>query len=406
MPTGARCISDGKGSGSMRAFLTVIGIWLVCLGAAAQFGKFAVLFDRVALAYPGQSGPVIGLVVSTVGFVGLIFGTTAGLFVSALGYRRVMIAALVVGAAVSTIEALMPPLPVMFALRALEGASHLALVVAAPVLTAQLASGRWQAAAMTLYSSFFAVSFAALGYLGPGLATRAGLPAVFLAHGAYMLTGAALMAVLLPWDNRKPMPDLSLRSVLKSHGQIYASPREAAPALGFVCYTFTFVAFLTLMPQQFLGRPEQMVLATFMPLVSVATSMVLGVWGMGRISAVAMVQLGFAVSLGFTALLWLAWGQAGATVLAAFGVAAGLGLVQSASFASIPQLNPDPAARARAAGAIAQLGNVGTVSGTPVLVWLIANHGVTGLALFLSVFGVLGITTHALLAQRRLSTGD
>ena len=387
----------------MRATVTVLCIWLVSLGAAAQFGKFAVLFDRVAAAYPGQSGPMIGLIISTVGFVGLIFGTTAGLFVSALGYRRVMIVALLAGALISAIEALMPPLPLMLALRALEGASHLALVVAAPVLTSQLASPRWQAAAMTLYSSFFAVSFATMGYFGPRLADVSGLPAVYLAHGGYLLAGAALMALLLPPDRRGTMPQLSARALFQSHVQIYSSPREAAPALGFVCYTFTFVAFLTLMPQQFLGRPEQVVLATFMPLVSVATSLTLGVWGLSRISAVQMVQLGFAASLGFVALLWLVWGQAAATVLAAFGVAGALGLVQSASFASIPQMNPDPAARARAAGAIAQLGNVGTTCGTPVLVWLIGVAGATGLAVFLAVFAILGIALHARQARRRLN---
>jgi DHA1 family inner membrane transport protein len=387
----------------MRAALTVVAIWLVSLGAAAQFGKFAVLFDRIAASYPGQPGPMIGLVVSTVGFVGLIFGTTAGLFVSALGYKRVMVTALVAGAVISAVEALMPPLPVMLLLRALEGASHLAIVVAAPVLTSQLAGPRGQAAAMTLYSSFFAVSFAATGLIGPQLADWAGLPAVYLAHGGYLLAGAALMAAMLPTDRRGVMPHLSLRSVLVSHRAVYQSPREAAPAMGFVCYTATFVAFLTLMPQQFLGRPEQIVLATFMPLVSVAVSLTLGVWAMGRISAVQLVQAGFAASLVFTGLLWLAWGQGTLTVLAAFGVAAALGLVQSASFASIPQLNPDPAARARAAGAIAQLGNLGTTSGTPLLVWLIASAGGTGLAIFLAVFGVLGIAVHAVQARRRIS---
>lgn len=389
----------------MRATLTVICIWLVSLGAAAQFGKFAVLFDRVALAYPGQPGPVIGLVVSTVGFVGLIFGTTAGLFVSALGYRRVMVLALLAGAAISAIEALLPPLPVMLALRALEGAAHLGVVVAAPVLTAQLASPRWQAAAMTLYSSFFAVSFAALGLAGPWVAGRAGLPAVFLGHGAYLLAGAGLMAALLPPDRRGAMPDLTLRRLVESHVRVYLSPREAAPALGFVCYTFTFVAFLTLMPQQFLGRPEQALLAGMMPLVAVGVSLSLGVWGMRRIGAVAMVQLGFAAGLVCAGLLWLAWGDGRATVLAAFGVSGALGLVQSASFAAIPQLNQEPAARARAAGAIAQLGNVGTTGGTPVLVWLIAVAGAGGLALFLAGFCALGILAHLWQARRRRLSG-
>ncbi len=385
----------------MRATVTVLCIWLVSLGAAAQFGKFAVLFDRVAANYPGQPGPMIGLIVSTVGFVGLILGTTAGLFVSAFGYRRVMVTALLAGAAISALEALVPPLPVMFALRALEGASHLALVVAAPVLTAQLAAPRFQAAAMTLYSSFFAVSFATLGIVGPRLADWAGLPAVFLAHAAYLAAGAAIMALLLPRDHSAPLPRLTLRGLFVSHGQVYSSPREAAPAMGFVFYTVTFVAFITVMPQQFLGRPEQAILATFMPLVSVVVSLSFGVWAMQRISAVRMVQGGFAVTLVFAALLWLVWGQGGPVVLAAFGVAAGLGLVQSASFAAIPQLNADPAARARAAGAIAQLGNLGTTSGTPLLIWLMARDGGAGLALFLGMFSALGIVVHAVQARRR-----
>lgn len=387
----------------MRASLTIVCIWLVCLGAAAQFGKFAVLFDRIAASYPGQPGLIVGLIVSTVGICGLIFGTTAGLFVSALGYRRVMVSALIAGAVISTIEALLPPVPVMLALRAAEGASHLALVVAAPVLTAQIAAPRWQAAAMTLYSSFFAVSFAALGYFGPTLADWGGLPAVFLAHGGYMAVGAVGMALLLPRDQRSEMPHLSLRGLLVSHAQVYASPREAAPAMGFVCYTVTFVAFLTLMPQQFLGQPQQAILASFMPLVSVAVSLTFGVWMMRRVSAVGMVQAGFAVTLVFAVLLGLAWGQAGLVVLAAFGVAAGLGQVQSASFAAIPQLNLEPAARARAAGAIAQLGNLGTTSGTPILIWLISQAGATGLAVFLSLFSVLGIAVHAVQARRRIT---
>ena len=385
----------------MRATLTVICIWLVSLGAAAQFGKFAVLFDRVAAAYPMQPAPVIGLIVSTVGFVGLIFGTTAGLFVSALGYKRVMIWALIAGAAISALEALMPPLPILLAFRALEGGSHLALVVAAPVLTAQLASPRYQAAAMTLYSSFFAVSFAGLGVLGPRLADIAGLPAVYLGHAGYMLASCALMAVLLPKDQPGIMPKLSLAGLARQHKQVYADARQAAPAMGFVCYTITFVAFLTVMPQQFLGRPEQAILATFMPLVSVALSLTLGIWMMQRMPAYRLVQAGFGVAVLFSLALWLAWGQDLPTVLAAFGIAGALGLVQSASFAAVAQLNPDPESRTRAAGAIAQLGNLGTTSGTPLLVWLIAVAGINGLALFLAAFSALGIALHAVQARRR-----
>ena len=378
-------------------------IWAVSLGAAAQFGKLAVIFDQLASAYPAQPAPMLGLAVSAVGFAGLVLGTTAGLFVSGLGYRRVMVLALCAGAALSFAQSLGPSFPVLLALRVLEGFAHLAIVVAAPVLTAQAASPRMQPAAMTLYSSFFSVSFMVLGLVGPGLVADFGVAGLLRGHAAYLLAGAVVMAAVLPRDVPGRLPALSLRGLWRDHIAIYSSPYEAAPAMGFVCYTITYVAFLTLMPQQFLGRPEQSLLAVFMPLISVAVSMTLGIWAMQRVPAVRVVQGGFAVSVLFAGLLWLFWDRSGFVVIAAFGVAGGLGLVQSASFAAISQLNPLAETQARAAGAIAQLGNVGTTLGTPLLIWLIVQAGPTGSALFLIGFSVLGIAIHAVQARRRIT---
>ena len=163
----------------------IVMIWAVSLGAAAQFGKFAVMLDRVAASYPLQSAPMIGLAVSSVGFAGLVLGTTAGLFASGLGYRRVMVVALIAGSALSFAQSLGPSFPLLLALRGLEGFAHLAIVVAAPVLTAQVASPRFQAAAMTLYSSFFSVSFMVLGFIGPGVVDRFGVAGLLQGHAGY-----------------------------------------------------------------------------------------------------------------------------------------------------------------------------------------------------------------------------
>jgi MFS transporter, DHA1 family, inner membrane transport protein len=82
-------------------------------------------------------------------------------------------------------------------------------------------------------------------------------------------------------------------------------------------------------------------------------------------------------------------------------VAASMGVVQGASFAAIPQLNADPTDRARAAGAIAQLGNLGTTTGTPMLALVLAGAGVSGLAIFLIGFSALGIVLHLVQERRR-----
>lgn len=137
-----------------------------------------------------------------------------------------------------------------------------------------------------------------------------------------------------------------------------------------------------------------------MPLVSIAVSLTLGVWLLGRMPAVHLVQAGYAAAILAAFGLWLTWAGPLAPGFA-LGIAASLGIVQGASFAALAQLNPEPEDRAKAAGAIAQLGNLGTTSGTPLLVWAMEKAGHTGLALFLIGFSALGIAIHAAQKRRR-----
>jgi nitrate/nitrite transporter NarK len=69
---------------------------------------------------------------------------------------------------------------------------------------------------------------------------------------------------------------------------------------------------------------------------------------------------------------------------------AAMGLVPGASFAFVPWLHDDAAGRARATGAIAQMGNLGTVTGTPVMA-LVAQGGAGALTVALVAFSALGL---------------
>jgi nitrate/nitrite transporter NarK len=88
-------------------------------------------------------------------------------------------------------------------------------------------------------------------------------------------------------------------------------------------------------------------------------------------------------------------------VAGGFLLSAALGIVQGASFAAIPELNATPEDRARAAGVVAQLGNLGTTTGTPVLAALLAGAGPAGLALAAVILCAAGISLHAWQAHRR-----
>ena len=80
-----------------------------------------------------------------------------------------------------------------------------------------------------------------------------------------------------------------------------------------------------------------------------------------------------------------------------------LGLVPGASFAAIPFFNAELADRTRSTGAIAQLGNLGTVSGTPIFAGLLASFGLPGILLGLAGFCLAGAGVLLLIGR---SLGD
>lgn len=372
----------------------VLLLWCAGLGAAAQFGKISILYDSLRTTYGGQGEVALGLVVSIVGLVGLIFGTTAGLLVARIGPRRAIVAALAAGAAMSALQSLMPAYPVMLASRIVEGVSHLAIVVVGPTMIAALAPEAKRPFAMTLWSSFFGVTYTVLALIGP-IATPTGL---FLGHTAFMTALAIILALTLPPDPKAaPAP---LTNLLAQHAEIYASPRLAAPAMGFCCYTFLYVAILTLLPPE-TPVTHRALIAAGMPLASIIVSLTLGVRLLNHISAVRLVQWGYAAAIPGFLLLWAFWGYGAGMVAAGFLLSAALGIVQGASFAAIPELNATAQDRARAAGAVAQLGNLGTTTGTPVLAALLSAAGPPGLALAATALCALGIVVHRLQARRR-----
>jgi MFS family permease len=383
--------------------LLILALWLAGLGAAAQFGKMSILYDDLMRLYGPAAGGAggVALMVSVVGIVGLVFGTTAGLGVARLGPRRALVAALALGAAVSAAQAGLPGWPVMMASRVLEGFSHLAIVVVGPTAIAGLATARWQGLAMTLWSSFFGVTYALLALIGPPLVAGAGPSGLLLAHAGWMAAMALVLGLMLPPDPR-PVAQPGQGGLLARHLAIYASPRTAAPAMGFVCYTAIYVAVLTLLPPLV---PEALrpTVAVGMPLVSIAFSLSFGVLLLRVMSAVALVQAGFAVAAVAGLALWLLWGWSPGLVAAAFALSAALGIVQGASFAAIPELNRSAEDRASASGAVAQLGNLGTTTGTPLLALILSALGPAGLAVFAVPLCLAGVAVHAWQRRRRIS---
>lgn len=376
----------------------IFAIWAAGLGVAAQYGKISIIFDRMAELYP-TAGGTLSFTVSLVGIVGIVFGLVAGVFVSSIGFRRTMVWCLWIGAVMSAVQALHLPFGLFLLTRVIEGLSHLGVVVAGPTLIAALSSNRDRGLAMTLWSTFFGVAFALLAWFGLPLVHRLGLLSLFAAHAMIMAGLAVWLGFALrdvPVPARAPFPALAKLPAL--HMPIYRSPWKSAPAAGWLFYTCCFVSILTVIPPYIDEGLRALVLGA-MPLASIATSMTLGVFLMRHLAAVQVAQLGFVLCAG--CVLWL-WGMPGDPV-ACIALAGGMGLVQGASFAAVPQLNADDAARAQSGGVMAQAGNLGNTIGTPLMVLALGLGSFSGLMAVLLVLFLGGFLAHAMLAQLRRS---
>ncbi|WP_147104188.1 MFS transporter [Tateyamaria sp. syn59] len=377
------------------SFPLVFALWGAGLGAAGQYAKISVIFDQLPSVYP-DAGAALGFIVSLVGFVGIVLGVVAGLVVARIRYRRAMLWALWTGAGLSLFQATLPSLPWMLVSRALEGVSHLAMVVAAPTLIAQLSAERHRGFTLTLWSTFFSVAFTLLVVLGLPLVNAMGLSALFVAHAIWLAVFAVILGLFLrplevPAEGR-----LTLGGILRDHVTIYASPRIAAPGAGWMFYTFCFLAILTVLPPYIAPEWRAWVIGA-MPLVSIGVSLTFGVYMLRHISAVMLVQIGFALCI--ASLLWL-WMTPGLPV-ACLALAGALGLVQGASFAAVPQLNDSAAHQSQAYGGLAQTGNLGNTLGTPALLAVLSVAGFPGLVWTCIAVFLCGIAAHAWMAARR-----
>lgn len=378
-------------------FALVFVLWGAGLGAGGQYAKISVIFDQIGSVYP-DAGAALGFIVSLVGFVGILLGVVAGLVVARIRYRRAILWALWVGAGMSLFQATLPALPLMLASRVIEGMSHLAIVVSAPTLIAGFSAARHSGFTLTLWSTFFSVAFTLLVALGLPLVAAYGVPALFIAHGVWMAVFATVLTLFLHPTQDTSDGALSMRGLLADHLTIYRSPSIAAPGAGWLFYTFCFLAILTVLPPYIAPEWRAWVMGA-MPLVSIAVSMTLGVLALRLIPGVALTQVGFLCST--AALVWLL--MAPGLPAACLVLAAGLGLVQGASFASIPQLNTTSSTQAQAYGAMAQTGNLGNTIGTPALLAILGMAGYAGMIWTAVVVLMGGFFVHAWMGMRRRS---
>lgn len=355
----------------------VLLLWGCGILAAMQFAKVSLAFALLQQQF-GVSATQMGWALSVVGVVGLSLGVSMGLLAPRIGYRRLLCGGMLLGAVLAAVQALSLPFHWFVVTRVLEGASHLAVVVAAPTLMSGTTAARHRSIAMGLWSTFVGTAFALTAAGGLQFLAYAGVPSMFALHAVLLLVAAVLAWVALPLDQPPPASAAHGAGLLARHVRTYTDWRTALPGLCFFCYTGMAVALLTFLPRGLTDTDRWA--ATVLPLMGIAGTFGAG-WLTQRSSPLRLLRMLYP-SLGLAGVLcacsaMTGWGY----VEAAIALMLISGLAGGSAFALIPHLNHDSAQQARANGAVAQMGNLGATLGPPLFAWSTAMHSAWGLAI-------------------------
>ena len=367
-------------------------IYFAGLGAAMQYAKLAVTFDLFLTRYEDY-GSLVGLLLSSVGFIGILLGVFAAIFARRIGMVRVLLGGLVLGIICSLVQSFDLGFIPMLITRAIEGLSHLAIVVAAPTLIAQIVDPKDRPIMLIIWGTFFGVSFALMGWLGRMIALTYGVHSLFLLHALWLLL--ALIALWLSLRRDAQRNDAMPNTILSEHLRIYLTPAIFAPAMGWLFYTFCFVSLFTLIPN-LVNAEWRGFLLTFMPLMTIISSLTLGAFLQRFFPAAAIVRIGFLAAAAFLGLLLFFNGS----ILFALLFAGGMGLTQGASFASVPEFNSNQADIASANGGMAQMGNLGNTIGTPILLTISLQLGTSVMIAISAILLCIGCFAHWAMQQR------
>ena len=380
-----------------RSIVSILLLWCAGFMAAAQFAKIAVPFPEVAALFP-VSDAKAGLLLSSTSLVAAVFGFWSGALAMRIGPGRLLFCGLFFGGLLSLAQATPLPFSWMLASRVAEGAAHLFIIVAAPVLIARITPPRLQAASMSFWSTFFTATFAIVAWIGLPFVAQYGPRSLFLAHGIATLLVLAALALVLKRDPAW-QPSIEGRpGTLQRPADpvcLGRKARIAAPGIGWFFYTFTFVAVVAILPA--ILPPEIRTGATsILPLLGIAVSLTLGPVLLRFVSGLWVASLGFVLAVSAIA----AVGMGAGLVTCVFVVFAASGLIQCGSFAAVPELNGSSGDQALALGIIAQAGNLGNLIGTPILLALAEAGGVSALLSLTAVLYAVAVFIPWVLVHR------
>ncbi|QQO09992.1 MFS transporter [Breznakiella homolactica] len=375
----------------------VIVLWFAGIAAAMQFAKFSFAFDSLKNQY--TVNPFwIGLSLSIVGLIGLVFGITVSIYVPKIGQNKILLISLLLGAVISLIQASNPAFPVLFISRIMEGISHLGIIVTAPAIIIFLSSEKHHSLVMGLWSSFFGVAFSVTAWAGKPIMELFSISGLFLAHAIIMIS----IFVILFFTIRKihiPHTEDNKVSFITAHKKVYSNWRTVSPGIIFFFHTFMFIALFTFLPGLSGDEKTKSMLLIILPLISIGGTMAAGIVSQYFVSPSKLSVFAYISLLLLICVIKLSFNNNILFIAASMILILFSGIIQGSVFSLIPKISLSAEEQTNANGVVAQLGNLGSTLGPPVFSYFLV-YGKNSIIIIVMLLSILGAVSGLIITKK------
>jgi len=376
----------------------VIVLWLAGIAAAMQFAKFSFAFDFLKDQY-NVSPFWIGLSLSVVGLIGLIFGITISIYSSKITQNKILLVSLLLGVVISFVQALNPVFPVVFISRILEGISHLGIVVSAPIIMILLSSEEQQSIVMGLWSTFFGIAFSVTAWAGKPIIELYSVSGLFLIHAIFLF----VIFIILFFSIRRldvPRNENNKIPFLTAHIKVYSNWRTLSPGVLFFFHTFMYIALFTFLPRLSQNENTKDLLLVVLPLISIIGTMIAGIISQYFVSPSKLSVVAYISLLALIFVIKLSFNNNTLFVAASMVLILFSGIIQGSVFSLIPNIALTTEDQTNANGAVAQLGNLGSTLGSPIFSYFL-TFGRDSIIYIVMVFSLLGAISGIFIMRRQ-----
>jgi predicted MFS family arabinose efflux permease len=378
-------------------WFVIIVLWFAGISAAMQFAKFSYAFESLKSLY-NVGHFWLGLSLSIVALVGLIFGITISIYISKIGQSKILLISLLLSSLISGAQALIPVFPLMFILRILEGVSHLGILVTAPILIIFLSEKRHYSIVMGLWSSFFGISFFVTPLIGRPIVAAFSVPGLFITHAVISLILFIALFFLIRKIN-VPHNEKEKIRFIAAHKHVYSDWKEVSPGILFFFHTCMFIALFTFLPGLSGDENTRHLLMILLPLLSIAGTFAEGIISQyfmlpSRLNMLAYLALAILIVL-----IKFSLDNVSLFIILSMILLFFSGVIQGSVFSLIPSLSTSTEDQTNENGAVAQLGNLGSIMGAPIVSHFLV-YGENSLIVIVASLGVLGAISAGLITGK------